>query len=117
MALQTIYGSLYKLFNLKWIYIATLAIFEAGSVVCASAPSSAVFILGRAVAGAGAAGMFSGTLALGGDLIPLKRKPFYIALIADVNGVASSIAPVLGGLFTDSRVLGWRFCFWINLRK
>ena len=117
MALQTIYGSLYKLFTLKWIYIATLVIFEAGSVVCASAPSSAVFIFGRALAGAGAAGMFSGTLALGGDLVPLRRRPFYISLVAGVNGVASGIAPVIGGLFTSSRALGWRFCFWINLRE
>ena len=39
-----------------------LIIFEVGSLVCATAPKSSVFIVGRAIAGLGIAGVFSGAL-------------------------------------------------------
>lgn len=45
------YGTIYKLFNVKWCYLGAIFIFEVGSLICAVAPSSTVFIVGRAVAG------------------------------------------------------------------
>ncbi len=46
------YGKLYAEFNIKWVYLTALGIFELGSIICALAPSSIALILGRAVAGA-----------------------------------------------------------------
>lgn len=45
------FGKLYTLFDLKWTCIASVAIFELGSIFCTFAPNSKVFILGRALAG------------------------------------------------------------------
>ena len=45
------YGALYKLFNIKLIYLSAIFVFEIGSLVCAVSPSSTVFIVGRAIAG------------------------------------------------------------------
>ena len=45
------FGKMYTLFDLKWVYIASVTMFELGSVLCTFAPTSNVFILGRAVAG------------------------------------------------------------------
>jgi predicted MFS family arabinose efflux permease len=45
------YGALYKYFNVKWIYLAAIFIFEVGSLLSAVAPSSKALIVGRAVAG------------------------------------------------------------------
>lgn len=45
------FGKLYTMFDLKLLYITSVAIFEAGSLLCTFAPSSKVFILGRALAG------------------------------------------------------------------
>jgi hypothetical protein len=45
------FGKMYTLFDLKKVYIASVAIFGLGSVLCTFAPSSHMFILGRAVAG------------------------------------------------------------------
>lgn len=45
------YGTIYKLFNVKLAYLAAVFIFEIGSLVSAVAPTSTAFIVGRAVAG------------------------------------------------------------------
>jgi predicted MFS family arabinose efflux permease len=45
------YGAVYKLFNVKLAYLAAIFIFEIGSLICAVAPSSTTFIVGRAIAG------------------------------------------------------------------
>ena len=53
-------GSLYRLYSTKWLYLSSIAVFEIGSLVCATAQSSVVFIIGRAIAGMGSAGIFVG---------------------------------------------------------
>lgn len=50
-ALQPMYGAIYKLFNVKLVYLGAVFIFEVGSLVSAVAPSSTAFIVGRAIAG------------------------------------------------------------------
>lgn len=67
--LQLFFGKLYAEFTIKWVFLAALAIFEVGSVVCAVAPGSTVLIVGRAVAGMGAAGLVSGAIIV--SLFPL----------------------------------------------
>jgi predicted MFS family arabinose efflux permease len=50
------YGTVYKLFNVKWAYLGAVFIFEIGSLITAVAPNSTAFIVGRAIAGVGAFG-------------------------------------------------------------
>lgn len=45
------YGTIYKLFNVKIAYLGAVFIFEIGSLVSAVAPDSPTFIVGRAIAG------------------------------------------------------------------
>jgi hypothetical protein len=59
-AFQLLYGKLYTHFGVKTIFVAAMTIFEIGSLLNAVAPNSPVFILGRAIAGLGSAGVFSG---------------------------------------------------------
>lgn len=49
--------------------------FEVGSLLCAVANSSAMLIVGRAIAGLGAAGVFSGALVIVGNLVVLRMRP------------------------------------------
>jgi len=74
-ALQPISGKLYQYFSLKWTYLSFLGIFEFGSLICATAVNSVMLIVGRAVAGMGAAGMFSGALIIVAHSIPLRQRP------------------------------------------
>ena len=74
-ACQPLAGKIYRLFSLKWAFLTFLGIFEVGSLICATSPSSVVLILGRAVAGSGAAGLFSGALVIIAHTIPLRLRP------------------------------------------
>lgn len=112
-AFQLFFGKLYSLLNIKWVFLTALFIFEVGSLVCAMAPSSAALIVGRAVAGLGSAGIFSGALISIANIVEVERRPALFGAIGAVYGVASVVGPLMGGAFTDH--LSWRWCFYINL--
>lgn len=72
---QPLSGKLYQHFSLKWTYLSFLSLFELGSLICGAAQSSTMLIVGRAVAGMGAAGLFSGALNIVSHSIPLRNRP------------------------------------------
>ncbi|RDW64262.1 hypothetical protein BP5796_10764 [Coleophoma crateriformis] len=115
MSMQPTMGRVYVYFEAKTTYLLSVLVFEVGSIICASAPNSAVLILGRAVAGVGSAGMVSGSLAVYGQVVPLRQRPMGMAIVNSTYALAGLLGPTLGGVFTDTPRLTWRFCFWINL--
>ena len=107
-SLQPSFGKVYTYFNVKWTYLTALCIFELGSIICAAATSSKMLIVGRAVAGAGAAALFSGGMNIVGYCVPLRRRAMYIASLSSMFGIASVVGPILGGALTDKA--SWRWC-------
>ncbi|CAI7581359.1 unnamed protein product [Penicillium crustosum] len=112
-ALQPIAGKLFGSFPMKVIFLGSLTIFELGSLLCALAINSPMLIVGRAIAGIGAAGCFTGAFCIVAVSSPLVKRPFYIGILQSTFGIATIIGPVLGGAFTEHAT--WRWCFWINL--
>jgi MFS family permease len=55
--LQPLFGRIYKFYSIKWTLIVNTAIFEVGSIVCATALESKTLILGRVITGIGGAGV------------------------------------------------------------
>lgn len=94
-------GRIYQLYSTKWSYVISIIFFEAGSALCGAAPNSPAFIVGRAIAGAGSAGIFSGSFMILQPLVPLRKRPTYSAFFGLAFGVSSVLGPVLGGLLTD----------------
>ena len=74
-AFQLFFGKLYTFLSLKWIYLGAILIFEIGSAVCGAAPNSTALIIGRAVAGLGSAGIFSGAILIVSNTVPLRQRP------------------------------------------
>lgn len=83
---------------MKWVFLAAFGVFEVGSVICGAAPNSVALIIGRAVAGLGAAGVFSGAMLIIAASVPLAKRPIYSGLIGGMYGIASVMGPLLGGV-------------------
>lgn len=76
-AFQLVFGRLYRFYDLKWTLLYSIIVFEIGSVICASAPSSPVFIFGRSVAGMGSAGIMTGGMLVLIPMVPLHKRPMF----------------------------------------
>ncbi len=97
------------------IYILDVALFAAGSLVVALSHGSGLFVLlllGRAVQGLGAGGIFPVASAVIGDTFPPERRGGALGLIGAVFGLAFIIGPIIGGLLLGP---GWQWLFGINL--
>jgi ABC-type multidrug transport system permease subunit len=94
-AFQLFFGKLYTFFSTKWIFVGAIVIFEIGSAVCGAAPNSTAFIIGRAVAGLGSAGIFSGAMLIIADAVPLRKRPVYMGMVGGMYGIASVAGPLM----------------------
>ncbi|KAH0535975.1 hypothetical protein FGG08_007132 [Glutinoglossum americanum] len=63
-ALQPTFGRVYKVFNVKTTFLTVIGLFELGSLICGAAPTSKALVIGRAIAGIGVGGIFSGALVI-----------------------------------------------------
>lgn len=82
-----------------------------GSVLCAASTNSTMFIIGRSVAGLGAAGVLQGALSIISQTVVLEKRPVYTSTVISVFLIAATAGPVLGGVFTQH--VTWRWCFWM----
>ena len=96
-------GRIYQLYSTEWVFLSSIIVFEAGSALCGAAPTSAAFIVGRAIAGIGASGIFTGGMMIILPLVPLRRRPVFTSFFGIAFGISSVLGPLVGGSFTDNR--------------
>ncbi|MEV3859962.1 aromatic acid/H+ symport family MFS transporter [Streptomyces sp. NPDC050095] len=86
-------------------------VFAVGSAVCALAPTSAEFGVGRFVAGLGLGGVMPTCLALTMEFAPAGRTAFSTGVLMTSYHVGGMLATVIGMTVAPSG--GWRPTFWI----
>lgn len=107
-------GALGDRFGHRRVVLTGLGLFGAGSLGCGTAPSVAVLVGGRAVAGAGAALLLPATLAVIARAFPGRvEQARAVGIWAGVSALALPAGPVLGGALVSGP--GWRSVFLVNL--
>lgn len=108
------FGNLYNNFNIKWVFFATVVLFEVGSALCGAASTMSTLIVGRVIAGVGGSGIYLGSLNYFLAMTTAEERSWYMALIGSCWGIGAVLGPVIGGAFASSSAT-WRWAFYINL--
>jgi MFS family permease len=94
------------------VYMVCVTGFGMGSLLLVMAANYETLLLGRAVQGLGASGIFPVAAAVIGDTFPKEKQGGALGLIGAVFGLAFLIGPVLGGILLR---YSWQWLFMINL--
>lgn len=112
-------GKLSDIYGRRPVYLAGMAIFLLGSVLCGTATTMNQLVAYRAVQGLGGGAIFPVALATIADLYPPSERGRVGGLFGAVFGLASVIGPFLGGYIVDNAHLGgvssWRWVFYVNV--
>jgi EmrB/QacA subfamily drug resistance transporter len=105
-------AKLSDIYGRKSIYILDILLFALGSLITITSFSFEMLLLGRAVQGIGAGGIFPVANAFIGDIFPPDKRGGALGILSSVWGLSSVLGPVLGGLLLN---YSWQLLFIINL--
>lgn len=113
-ALMLTFGTLGDHFGRRFVMMAGLAVFTAGSILGAAAQSSGMLIGARVVMGIGAAASEPGTLSMIRQLYSDPgRRAQALGVWSAISGLALAAGPVIGGALVG--VWSWRAVFLFNV--
>lgn len=108
-----IFGRLADNHGKKKIFQIGLLLFLLGTILCGFSVSSWMLFSARVVQGIGAGGIMPMTFALIGELFDITTRGKVMGLNNSAWGIASLIAPLIGGLLLKQ--LTWHWIFFINV--
>ncbi|PWG01092.1 MDR family MFS transporter [Levilactobacillus bambusae] len=108
-----IYGKLADTWGRKPIMMAGLIIFTIGSLLSGISTNMEELILWRAVQGIGAGAIMPLAYTIIADIYPFEKRAQVMGLNGSAWGIASIVAPLIGGFIVDR--LTWHWVFFINL--
>ncbi|HEU0001349.1 MAG TPA: DHA2 family efflux MFS transporter permease subunit [Ktedonobacteraceae bacterium] len=100
-------------FGIKRVYLTSLGLFVAGSILCAFSPSLPLLVVFRALQGLGGGMLGPLGIALLFGAFPERERGAAFGIYGIPLIVAPASGPVLGGYFVQ--YLDWRYIFFINI--
>ena len=94
------------------LFVAGLAGFTVGSVLCGLAPGVGALIAARVVQAAGAGAMVPASLSLLLAAVPPAARPKALGTWSALGALGAALGPVIGGALVQ---VDWRWVFWINV--
>lgn len=106
-------GFLLQRLHTRTVFLAALAFFSFGTLVCATAPGLGMLVVGRVIQACGTAIMMPLLMTTVMTLVPARHRGKTMGNISIVISVAPAIGPTVSGLILS--VLDWRWMFWLVL--
>src|ERR1041384_8639296 len=99
-AVTPLYGKLSDIHGRRPVLLGGIAIFVAGSIACALAPTMPALIAARALQGLGGGGLIALSQTIVGDAVPPRERGRYQGYFGAVFATSSIAGPELGGVVT-----------------
>ena len=109
----SLFARLSDIFGRRKIYMISILIFAVGSLVVSLTSTYQYLLIGRAIQGFGASGIFPVASAVIGDLYPKEKRGQLLGLLGAVFGIAFMIGPLMAGIILN--YFSWNVLFLINL--
>ncbi len=94
------------------LFVAGLAGFTFGSVLCGLAPGVGALIAARVIQAAGAGAMVPASLSLLLAAVPAQARAKALGTWSALGALGAALGPVIGGSLVQ---INWRWVFWINV--
>jgi EmrB/QacA subfamily drug resistance transporter len=108
-----ILGKLADLYGRKRIYILSMSLFIAGSIISGFAASMPVLLLGRGIQGIGAGGLLPLAMVIFGDTFSVEERAKTQGIFGAVMFIPQLLGPLIGGYLTQH--ISWHWIFWVNI--
>jgi len=105
-------AKLSDIYGRKTVYLINILLFALGSIITITSFSFDMILVGRAIQGVGAGGIFPVANAFIGDIFPPEKRGGALGILSSVWGLSSVLGPILGGLLLG---YGWQWLFIINI--
>ncbi|RYP57163.1 hypothetical protein DL770_010741 [Monosporascus sp. CRB-9-2] len=112
-SLQPMFGQIANVFGRRWPMILSTVAFLLGSGICGGATNMAMLISGRVIQGLGASGLSVLVETVICDLVPLRERGNYMAMVFGMISLGTALGPLFGGLIVSYST--WRWAFYLAL--
>lgn len=111
--MQPMYGQLANIFGRRWPMLVATALFVLGSGVCGGANNIETLIAGRILQGIGASGTTVLTETIICDVVPLRERSKFLAIVMGMIFLGTALGPFFAGLIVQYST--WRWTFYLAL--
>ena len=97
----------------KRLYVAGMAVFTVGSLLCGLSPSVGALIAARALQGSGAVMMVALGAAIITEIFPPSERGRALGIVGSIVSIGIALGPTIGGILID--LANWHAIFLVNV--